>query len=114
MAVCSNWAWLVSKATDRSEFLEWYNNWGSDVSQMTPIKNPNTAHEFGLNFNRAWSLFDLFDATLDHNFLKCYSDHFKETYNNPSHWKGNYQTVGHWVAQFGIFAALPLFGSNQR
>ena len=57
---------------------------------------------------------DLFDLILEPKLIKCYTDHFNSTYNNPSLWKNNYDTIGHWVAQFGILAALPFYGKNHN
>jgi len=44
--------------------------------------------------------------------LKAYLDHFEGGVTPTSNWRGDYRAVGHWVAQFGMFALQPLFGSE--
>jgi len=109
MAVCTTWAWLVSKVESRESFLYWYKSWGANLEGLQPVSNPATAHEYGLNFSRAWGLWRIFAVTSQPSILSAYTKHFNATYLRPTHWKGDYRTVGHWVAQFGMFAALPLF-----
>ena len=44
--------------------------------------------------------------------LEAYVAHFNNGFTPASNWRGNYMAVGHWVAQFGLFALQPLFGSD--
>ena len=113
MAVCTTWAWLVSKVEPRESFLQWYKSWGTNLEDLQPILNPTTAHEHGLNFSRAWGLWQIFEVTGQPAILRAYTKHFNATYLRTTHWRGDYRTVGHWVAQFGMLAALPLFGFSE-
>lgn len=113
MAVCANWAWLVSKVQPRPAFLKWYEAWKPNLRSYQPIV-PRNAHEYGLNFSRAWGLWEVAQVTGDRELVASFARHFSATYDHPDHYRGDYRTVAHWVAQFGMFAAMPLFGPKQR
>jgi hypothetical protein len=109
MAVCTNWAWLVGKALPHDQFVTWLNNFIPTSEALTPITNPLTAHQNGLDFSRAWGFWGIYDASGDPRFVRAYVDHFNAAYMQPVTWRGPYDTVGHWVAQFGMFALTPMF-----
>jgi hypothetical protein len=110
MAVCTNWAALVSRVLDRDAYSQWLDKFIAINGLPTPVLNPTTAHHFGLNFSRAWGLWDMYDKSGRTDVLDAYVAHFNHGFQPSSNWQGSYYDVGHWVAQFGMFALQPLFG----
>ncbi|WP_028865251.1 DUF2891 family protein [Psychromonas aquimarina] len=109
MAGCTNWAWLVSEVLEKEEYKVWINRFIPNPELINPIQHSSSSHMYGLNFSRAWGLWRIYLATKDERWLRLYIEHFEFSIQRPSWWAGNYQTVGHWVAQFGMFALIPLF-----
>jgi len=113
MAVCTNWAWLVSKVLPRDQFDKWSDDFFSKAGGLPrPLKHPLNDHAYGLNFSRAWGLWGIYSVTGRLPYVDAYVDHFEQSYSDPVNWKGSYQAVGHWVPQFGMFALQPLFSSQ--
>jgi hypothetical protein len=112
MAVCTNWAALVSRVLPREAFVTWLQGADLNLASATPITDPESAHQSGLNFSRAWGFWDIYAATGDAAYAAQYARHFEQTFNEEDQWKGDYQRVGHWVAQFGVFALQPQFGAR--
>lgn len=106
MAVCTNWAWLVSKVLPRDEFRTWLAVFLPESLKIEPVVSPDSVHQSGLNFSRAWGLWKLYQVTGEQRFLDAYLAHFYATYRNAALWKGEYHTVAHWVAQFGMLAII--------
>lgn len=104
MAVCTNWAWLVGLVLAGDDYRAWLGRFLPGDPPLTPITTPVGAHQSGLNFSRAWGLWQLYRLTGEERFLRTYLAHFEATYDRPRQWKGDYRTVAHWVAQFGMFA----------
>jgi len=106
MAICTNWAWLVSKILPRDEFIAWLERFLPRTQPLSPITEVSTVHQSGLNFSRAWGLWALYRKTGDQYWLSSYLAHVHQTYDRPAEWKGGYWTVGHWVPQFGMLAVM--------
>lgn len=106
MAVCTNWAWLVGKVLAPDAFRQWLAAFLPADLALHPVTAPASIHQTGLNFSRAWGVWNIYVDTGDPRFLSAYLDHFEETYSHPGLWKGNYYTVGHWVPQFGMLALM--------
>ncbi|MCB1693142.1 MAG: DUF2891 family protein [Pseudomonadales bacterium] len=106
MAVCANWAWLVSTVLTRQEFAQWWPKHMPGLAKVAPTARPATDHAFGVNFSRAWAFWGLYAATGDERFRDAYLAHFDASYTKRAHWDGDYRSVGHWVAQFGMHALL--------
>jgi len=104
MAICSNWAWLVSRVLPPAEFAPWLARFLPAPEKLVPVAQPRGAHQHGLNFSRAWGLAGLYGATGDARWRRAYFAHFELAYRNRHWWDGDYRAVGHWVAQFGMFA----------
>lgn len=114
MAVCTNILSLASRILNRLEFIQWQTSF-IDLNHLPNfVKKTTNWHHYGLNFSRAWGLWDAYDKTGDPRYLKVYVEHFISGLNPHSNWNGNYRGVGHWVGQFGVFAIQPLFGSKGR
>jgi DUF2891 family protein len=110
MAICTNWAALVSRVLGRKEYSEWLDKFIEINGLPTPISRPVSDHDFGLNFSRAWGLWDMYDKTARLDVINAYAAHLDHGLIPASNWRGSYGAVGHWVAQFGMFAVQPLFG----
>lgn len=118
MAVCTNWAWLVSRVLEPEPFEVWAKTFFERPGLPRPVTQPANWHHHGLNFSRAWGLWGLHAASLRASpnpaYLEAYVAHFRETYDKPERWRGSYEGVGHWVPQFGMLALQPLFGETLR
>lgn len=110
MAVCTNWAALVSRILEPAEYMEWLNRFLEKNGLPDPVSRPVTAHHYGLNFSRAWGLWDMYGKTGRLDLADAYAAHFANGFSPQSNWRGDYRKVGHWVAQFGMYALQPLFG----
>jgi hypothetical protein len=112
MAVCTNWAWLVSRVLGREAFDRWAEGFFAG-GLPRPVARPVNWHHHGLNFSRAWGLCALHAASgsaeARRAYLEAYVAHFRATYETPALWRGSYEGVGHWVPQFGMLALQPLF-----
>ena len=109
MAMCTNWAWLVSETMEPERFKPWLEEFLPDPNAITPVTRPANAHVYGLNFSRAWGLWRLWRRSGNVRYLELYRQHLEPTFDKPDWWRGDYRVVGHWVAQFGMFAVMPLF-----
>jgi len=110
MAICTNQAALMSRVLDRDDYAKWLDAFIALNGLPVPIADPAGAHEFGLNFSRAWGLWDMYAKSGRADVVDAYAAHFHHGFTPASNWSGNYGAVGHWVAQFGMFALQPLFG----
>lgn len=106
MAVCTNWAWLVSDVLPRQEFKIWVDRFLPPTLKIEPIRSAASVHQAGLNFSRAWGLWHIYRATGEKRFLRAYLDHFEASFRRRDVWNGDYGTLSHWVAQFGMLALM--------
>ncbi len=112
MAVCTNWAALVSRVLERDAYRAWLERFISANGVPMPLVRPATDHEFGLNFSRAWGLWDMYRASDRPDLAAAYAAHVERGLTPATNWRGDYMAVGHWVAQFAMFALQPLFGQD--
>jgi Protein of unknown function (DUF2891) len=112
MAVCTNWAALVGRILDKDSYSCWLETFIAANGLPKPLTSHCGDHEHGLNFSRAWGLWDMYRGSGRDDVLKAYLDHFEGGVTPASNWRGDYRAVGHWVAQFGMFALQPLFGTE--
>ncbi len=113
MAVCSNWAALAARVLDKQSYSEWLEKFIAANGLPVSIARPEGDHEYGLNFSRAWGLWDMYDKTGRADVIKAYAAHLERGLTPATNWRGSYMAVGHWVAQFGMFAVQPLFGPEK-
>jgi len=113
MAVCTNWAALVARVLDRDTYAKWLGRFIAANGLPQPVTDPGRDHEFGLNFSRAWGLWDMYENSGRADVADAYAAHVERGLNPASNWRGSYMAVGHWVAQFGMFAVQPLFGPER-
>jgi len=114
MAVCTNWAWLASRVMPREQLAPWLDTLFARDRMPAPVSSPLNWHHYGLNFSRAWGLWEIYSATGEPKYADVYVAHFRQGYDDPQKWRGSYLGVGHWVPQFGMFALQGLFGSRGR
>lgn len=111
MAICTNWAWLVSKVLPRNEFKVWLDTFLPEDLAIEPIRSAGSVHQAGLNFSRTWGLWNIYRASGEERFLRAYLAHFKATYDLPDVWNGDYQRFSHWVAQFGMLGLMVTYNN---
>ncbi len=105
MPVCGNWAWLVGLHMQPAPFSAWLVDFLPPASPLLrPVTAPGTAHEHGLDFARAWSLWFLWERSGDPRYLAAYLAHLRTALQQRDWWAGDYDSVAHWVAQFGMLA----------
>lgn len=114
MAICTNWAWLAGETADSESAPAVVRSLLPPETDMAPLESPGRSHLYGLDFSRAWGLWRLWRITDDAAYLAAYAAHFRRGYEDRSWWDGEYRAVGHWVAQFGVFALMPLFEADYR
>jgi len=108
IAVCVTWAWLVSEALPERQFRAWYARWNPGLETLEPLTTYASAHDYGLNFSRAWGLGRLARRLHDPALERAYIRHLDAGFDPPERWRGDYLETGHWVAQFGMLAIEPL------
>jgi hypothetical protein len=113
MAICTNWAALVSRVFDRDDYVAWLDKFIASNGLPQAVTDPSTDHDFGLNFSRASGLWDMYDKSGRADIANAYAEHFNRGFAPATNWSGSYEAVGHWVAQFGMFAIQPLFGPDR-
>jgi hypothetical protein len=109
MAICTNWAWLAGESIAGDGGTDAIHAILPPDAKMAPVTTPTSPHVYGLDFSRAWGLWNVWRRTGDDHYLAAYAEHFRRGYQDRSWWAGDYHIVGHWVAQFGVFALMPLF-----
>jgi hypothetical protein len=109
MAICTNRAWLVGESVAGPAGIDAIHTILPPDAGMAPVAVPTAPHVYGLDFSRAWGLWNVWRRTGDERYLAAYAGHFRRGYQDRSWWAGDYHIVGHWVAQFGVFALMPLF-----
>ncbi|MBX3501249.1 MAG: DUF2891 family protein [Alphaproteobacteria bacterium] len=113
MSICLNWARLVSRVAPRDAYRAWLASFMPPERVPAPV-SPRTAHAYGMNFSRAWSLWDMAAASGEPAYRAAYARHFTAGFEPHSNWNGDYMRVGHWVAQFGMFALRPLLVEDRK
>lgn len=110
-----NWAHLLAAHLEPPELSTWL---ADQPSVGAPVAAPRTAHHLGMNFSRAWALFDL-AARLDRPKLRDLAwRHVEAAMETHAKRSGDYWAYGHWVGQFGVYAlglgAAPLVPAPLR
>lgn len=109
MATCLVLAMVATRVLGPSEIGGWLWQALPGLDRVRPIRDPRGAHEHGLNFSRAWGLWEVRESVGFDRAGQIYAMHFRQAYDDREGWDGDYRRVGHWVAQFGMFALQPLF-----
>jgi hypothetical protein len=94
MAICSNWAALASRVLTREECAPWLDKFIAVNGLPAPLIQPDSDHEFGLNFSGAWGLWDIYAASGRADVAAAHAAHLKAGYQPATNWRGSYQAVG--------------------
>ena len=114
MGVCTNWGWVVGRVLPQEQYAAWIKGFIPPDEAIVPVTHPLSAHQNGLDFSRAWGFWGMYNETGDERFARDYLESFNAAYERPEFWRGPYGTVGHWVAQFGMYALMPMFEVRDR
>jgi hypothetical protein len=83
---------------------------------LVPLTYIPRAHPAGLNFSRAWGLWQLYQATGYETYRDAFRNHVETHLSQPQYWDGDhldsiaYLNYSHWVPQFGVFALALTYG----
>lgn len=113
LSPCLQEASLMMKVLPKEEFITWLdmflpnfrNNPSSylEVAEVTDRSDGKLAHLDGLNFSRAWCLYELGNVLENEKMLNLANKHFDYSYSKMD--SGEYAGA-HWLASFALYAVL--------
>lgn len=113
LSPCLQEASLMMKVLPRAEFITWLDTFLPDfrndpsrylkVAVVTDRSDGKLAHLDGLNFSRAWCLYELGNALENEQMLALANKHFEYSYSKMD--SGEY-AGSHWLASFALYAVL--------
>jgi hypothetical protein len=74
-----------------------------EVAEVTDRSDGKLAHLDGLNFSRAWCLYEIGKALDNEKMINLANKHFQYSYEKMD--SGEYAGA-HWLASFGLYAIL--------
>ena len=113
LSPCLQEASLMNKVLPENEFKEWLDKFlpGFEknpskyiqIAIVTDASDGKIAHLDGLNFSRAWCLFEIGLATNNNKMIKLGKDHFNFSYAllDADEYMGS-----HWLASFAAYALM--------
>jgi hypothetical protein len=111
LSPCLQEASLMGKVLSQEDYKAWLrmflpNLLNDPQSSLTPVivsdrGDGKLAHLDGLNFSRAWCLYEIGYSLNDPNLIQLANEHFEFSYENISadHYEGS-----HWLASFALYA----------
>jgi hypothetical protein len=113
LSPCLQEASLMMKVLPKEEFILWLDAFLPDfsnnpalyleVAEVTDRSDGKLAHLDGLNFSRAWCLYELGKALKNKKMLNLANQHFEYSYSKMD--SGEYAGA-HWLASFALYATL--------
>ena len=113
LSPCLQEASLMMKVLPKEEFIRWLDIFLPDfrknpslyleVAEVTDRSDGKLAHLDGLNFSRAWCLYELGNALKNEQMLNLANKHFEYSYSKMD--SGEYAGA-HWLASFALYAML--------
>lgn len=113
LSPCLQEAALMLKVLPREEFIPWLdtflpgfrNNPAGylQVAEVTDRSDGKLAHLDGLNFSRAWCLYEIGNALKNPKMINLANKHFEYSYKKMD--SGEYAGA-HWLASFALYALL--------
>jgi hypothetical protein len=113
LSPCLQEASLMMKVLPKEEFISWLdaflpgfrNNPSKylSVAEVTDRSDGKLAHLDGLNFSRAWCLYELGNALENKKMNDLANKHFNYSYTKMD--SGEYAGA-HWLASFALYAVL--------
>lgn len=113
LSPCLQEAALMQKVLNEKEFKKWLRKFlpGFErnpskfitVAEVTDRSDGKLAHLDGLNFSRAWCLFEMGKSLQNSKMIDLGRDHFNYSYNKMD--SGEYAGA-HWLASFAVYALI--------
>lgn len=113
LSPCLQEAALMLKVLPKEEFIGWLDNFLPDfrvnpsaylqVAEVTDRSDGKLAHLDGLNFSRAWCLYEMGIALENEKMINLANKHFDYSYKKMD--SGEYAGA-HWLASFALYAVL--------
>jgi hypothetical protein len=113
LSPCLQEAALMLKVLPKEEYVLWLDEFLPDfrvnpekyleVAVVTDRSDGKLAHLDGLNFSRAWCLFEIGNALSNEKMVNLGNKHFDYSYSKMD--SGEYAGA-HWLASFALYAAL--------
>jgi hypothetical protein len=113
LSPCLQEAALMLKVLPKEEFVIWLDNFLPDfrnnptayleVAEVTDRSDGKLAHLDGLNFSRAWCLYEIGKALENDQMINLANKHFNYSYEKMD--SGEYAGA-HWLASFALYAIL--------
>jgi len=113
LSPCLQEASLMLKVLSKEEFITWFDaflpNFRNnpslylEVAEVTDRSDGKLAHLDGLNFSRAWCIYEIGKALNNKKMINLANKHFQYSYKKMD--SGEYAGA-HWLASFGLYAIL--------
>lgn len=113
LSPCLQEASLMQKVLDKEEFVKWFEGFLPNFAQnptaslqpavVTDKSDGKLAHLDGLNFSRAWCLYEMGKGLNNAKMQALAKEHFEFSYNKMD--SGEY-AGSHWLASFATYALL--------
>jgi len=113
LSPCLQEASLMLKVLPKEEFIVWLDAFLPDfrispeayleVAEVTDRSDGKLAHLDGLNFSRAWCLYEMGNALNNKKMINLANKHFNYSYQKMD--SGEYAGA-HWLASFALYATL--------
>lgn len=86
------------------ELSSWLDSALTNDFDPVPLTEIGSAFQGGLNFSRAWGLWQLYQSTGDTAWRTRYAEHIGTHMMMPQFWNDPDNMYGFWVPQFGVYA----------
>jgi hypothetical protein len=113
LSPCLQEAALMLKVLSKTEFENWLDNFLPNfrnnpaeflkVAEVTDRSDGKLAHLDGLNFSRAWCLYEIGNELQNEEMIQLANKHFNYSYEKMD--SGEYAGA-HWLASFALYAVL--------
>ena len=113
LSPCLQEASLMLKVLPKEEYVAWLDQFLPDfrnnpsayleVAEVTDRSDGKLAHLDGLNFSRAWCLYEMGNALKNDKMINLANKHFEYSYKKMD--SGEYAGA-HWLASFALYAVL--------
>lgn len=103
-APCLHRFMVAGAILPNSELSEWLDPALAEGFDPVPLTEIETVFQGGLNFSRAWALWQIYQSTGDASWRTRYVDHIARHMMMPQYWNDPDNLYGFWVPQFGVYA----------
>lgn len=103
-APCLHRFMVAGAILPEAEVTEWLDTALAEDFEPVPLTELETDFQGGLNFSRAWGLWQLYLSTGDTAWRTRYVDHISTHMMMPQFWNDPANVYGFWVPQFGVYA----------